>query len=88
MLENLVGVTEPYDLLISFELFEHLHDPLIFIKNCKNGHFKARNGVRIKPGKKWAGLGWHPRSMCSSTARPGAGAWRVFCSVSRCSACR
>lgn len=34
MLENLVGVTEKYDLLTSFELFEHLHDPLVFLKDC------------------------------------------------------
>lgn len=34
MLENLVGKVEKYDLLTSFELFEHLHDPLVFIKDC------------------------------------------------------
>lgn len=34
MLENLVGKTEKNDLLTSFELFEHLHDPLTFLKDC------------------------------------------------------
>jgi len=34
MLENLVGKIEKYDLLTSFELFEHLHDPLVFLKDC------------------------------------------------------
>jgi SAM-dependent methyltransferase len=34
MLENLVGVTKEYDLLTCFELFEHLHDPMVFLKDC------------------------------------------------------
>ena len=34
MLENLVGESEKYDLFTSFELFEHLHDPMIFLKDC------------------------------------------------------
>ncbi len=34
MLENLVGKTLKFDLMTSFELFEHLFDPLIFLKDC------------------------------------------------------
>ena len=34
MLENLVGEEDRYDLLTTFELFEHLHDPLIFLQDC------------------------------------------------------
>lgn len=34
MLENLVGKKDKYDLLTSFELFEHLHDPLVFLEDC------------------------------------------------------
>ena len=34
MLENLVDETEKYDLLTTFELFEHLHDPLLFLNDC------------------------------------------------------
>ncbi len=36
MLENLVDKIVPYDLLTSFELFEHLQNPLKFLKDCSN----------------------------------------------------
>ena len=34
MLEDLAGGTTKYDLLTTFELFEHLHDPLLFLNSC------------------------------------------------------
>ncbi len=36
MLENLVCETEKYDLLTTFELFEHLHNPFLFLNDCYN----------------------------------------------------